>query len=320
MTTTPQQVQRVLEELGIDSGDGVRQDAKYTAFVTGELQAVEANVYKTEYPELKAKALFPVDHSTPSGAQTTAYDMMDQFGEAAVISNYADDLPLVDVMKERFTIMIQSLGDGYQYSIQDIRAAQFAGANLDQQRADTARQVVEFKLEQIAAQGLAIGGLKGALKHPNVPLYAPITGTWSSATAAQMYADLNSFLNQFLAANLDVWIPNTLILDPTSYRLASQATLNTTTGETALAAFQRVNKIITTVESWTRCSNMDVAGTGPRFMLYKKDPKVIVFDIPQEFEQFPPQAQNLAFKVPCHARCAGIKIRYPLACAYMDGC
>ena len=64
MTTTPQQVQRVLEELGIDTQDGIRQDAKYTAFVTGELQAVEATVYKTEYPELKAKALFPVDHTT----------------------------------------------------------------------------------------------------------------------------------------------------------------------------------------------------------------------------------------------------------------
>jgi hypothetical protein len=318
-----EQIIRVLETIGLTApnGDELHLDASFSFYVTQELQSLEAAVYRKKYPELKGKILFPVDHSTPSGAQTTAYDMYDEFGEAAMISNYADDLPLVDLMKERFVIDIKSFGDGYVYSIQDIRAAQMASGSvkLDQEKPMTARRVVEHKFDQIIASGYSIGGIRGALNHPNIPLYSPITGTWSTATAAQMLADLHSFPNQILDANNDIWEPDTMILDPTNYRRAAQTRIDTVTGETVLQAFLRTNGYIKNVESWLRCRDMNAAGDAPRAMCYKRDPEVLVVDIPQEFEQLPPQAKNLAFKVPCHGRIAGVKVRYPLACGHMDG-
>ena len=50
----------------------------------------------------------------------------------------------------------------------------------------------------------------------------------------------------------------------------------------------------------------DAAGTGPRMLTYQRDPEILELIIPQDFEQFPPQARNLAFVVPCHARIGGV--------------
>ena len=314
----------LLCQMGVRNDDGteLHHDSKFTAFLAQQLQQLETRTYDIKYPELKAKSLIPVTHATSPGAQTTAYDQYDQFGEAALISNYADDLPLVDVMKERFTIDIQSFGDAYQYSIQDIRAAQFAGVPLENLRAAVARRVMEQKIDKIAAVGLAIGGLKGFLNHPNVPLYAPTVGLWisGSKTAAQILADLHGYVSAIITANKETFYPDTMVMDGTLYRFIMGKRMADGTEATVLTAFLKENEYVKTVTSWIRCEDADVAGTGPRIVCYKKDPEVLELDIPQEFEQFPPQAESLAFKVSCHARCAGVKIRYPLAMGYMDGC
>ena len=54
-------------------------------------------------------------------------------------------------------------------------------------------------------------------------------------------------------------------------------------------------------------------------MSYKKDPEVLTLEIPQEYEEMPPQAKNLQFHVPVHARIGGVIVYYPIAMAYMDG-
>lgn len=311
----------LLYQMGVRNDDGspLHEDAKFTAFLAQELEQLETRTYDIKYPELKAKQLIPVSHATSPGAATTAYDQYDMFGEAAVVSNYADDIPLVDVMKERFVTDIQSIADGYLYSIQDIRGAQFAGIPLDAMRASTARRVIEYMFERIAAQGLAIGGLKGMLNHPNVPLYSPTTGSWSTASAAQMLADMHGFVDAIITANKETFYPDTYIMDGASRRLIARTRLNTVTQDTVLTAFLAESDYVKMVESWVRCEDMDVAGTGPRHCVYKKDPEVVELDIPQEFESFPPQPKNLAFFVPCHGRIAGVKIRYPLAMGYQDG-
>ena len=77
--------------------------------------------------------------------------------------------------------------------------------------------------------------------------------------------------------------------------------------------------MITDVDFWHKLDLADAAGTGPRMVTYQRDPEVLELVIPQEFEQFPPQARNLAFVVPCHARVGGVVVYYPLAIVYTDG-
>jgi hypothetical protein len=223
-------------------------------------------------------------------------------------------------MKEEFVQKIHPIGDAYQYSIQDLRRSAMTGTSLDSRRAATARRVIENKIDKWGATGMLTGGIAGALNHPNIPLVVPPTGTWSGATALQMLADLEFLVNSVIDNNEETFFPDTIILDGPSLRRIASTPMLDNSSRTVLQTFLQNNLYITRIEGWYECKLADAAGTGPRFMCYKRDPEVITFEIPQEFEQFPPQAVNLAFKVPCHARVAGIAVPYPLACGYMDGC
>lgn len=298
----------------------VRTDAKYSAILARELEFVRARTFDIVYPEKKARRLIPVDNEVPAGAQTVSYDQWDSFGMAAIISNYADDLPLVDVMKERFSNSIETVGDAYQYSIEDLeRVAMVPGARLNQRRAAAARLFVENRFEDIAAFGYAIGGLKGLLNHPNISLTAPITGTWSGATAEEMVDDLNKLVQAVVDQSEETFLPNTLVLDSVSKgRLANKKFVNTDTS--AKKWFLDNNEYINSIETWYKTKLADAAGTGPRFICYRRDPMVLQLVIPKEFTQLPPQARNLSFVVPCHARIGGVTMEYPMAASYMDGC
>lgn len=317
-----QYLRMTLAALGVrfDASDQ-RMDDKFTAILARELEYVRARTYDIVYPEKKARRLIPVDNEVPPGAETISYDQWDAFGMAVIISNFADDLPMVDVMKERFSSVVQTIGDAYQWTVEDLeRAAMTPGARLTQRRAGAARLFVENKIEDIAAYGLPIGGLKGLLNHPNVTLVAPITGDWGNpaTTAEQMADDANKLVQTVVDQTEETFLPNTLLLDSVSKgRMANKKMTQTDT--TALKWFLDNNEYIDKIETWYKCKNADAAGTGPRAACYKRDPIVLQLVIPLEFKQQPAQARNLSFVVPCRARVGGVVVYYPLAIAYMDG-
>ncbi len=47
------------------------------------------------------------------------------------------------------------------------------------------------------------------------------------------------------------------------------------------------------------------------FIVYTRSPDKFWQEIPQAFEMFPPQFNNLAYKVPCHSKHGGTIIAYP---------
>lgn len=300
---------------------GCRWDDKFTAVLEKELEYVKTQTYDIVYPEMKARQLIPVSNEADPGAETITYRQWDEFGMAQIISNYGDDLPLIDALVEEFQQKVKGLGAAYQWSIQDIRRAAMSGIPLDQRRARAARRSIEQQIENIAALGNTAAGLRGFAKHPNVPLVAPDTGTWSTATADQIIGDMNKLATSIVTTNKETFLPDTLVLDISRYNLISTKRISTTgdTHTTVLEAWLRSNPWVRNVGTWYKLATADAAGTGPRLVCYKRDPEVLTLEIPQEFEQMPPQAKNLAFQVPVHARIGGVIVYYPIAMAYMDG-
>ncbi len=313
-------LQMVLASLGMDD---IRQDAKFAAALERQLDDIKAATYDIDYPEMKARQFIPVNNSVNTGAKTITYRQWDAFGQAQIISNYADDLPTMDALVEEFTSPIHSIGGAYHWSIQDIRSAAMAGSGLQDRRARQARRSIEQGIENIAALGNAAAGLLGVAKHPNVTVLAATTGDWQNpaTTGAQMIADMNQMSTAIVTTNKETFIPDTILLDIASFNAFSTRRVSTTgdTNTTAFQAFLASNPYITNVASWNKLSAADATNTGPRAVCYKRDPEVLTLEIPQEYEELPPQAKNLAFNVPCHARTGGVIIYYPLAMAYMDG-
>lgn len=311
-------LQLVLMTLGLVDE---RWDDKFTATLQKELEYVKAQTYDVKYPDLKARQLIPTSNEADNAAETITYRQWDEFGMAQIIANHADDLPLVDALVEEFTVRVYSLGVAYQYSIQDLRRSARTGSRLDQRRARAARTAIENRIENIAALGDTKAQLVGIANNPNVSIVTPITGTWSGATAAQIIADLHKLVNSVVIANKETFLPDTLLLDVTNYNLIATKLMSTTgdTGMTVLKSFLMTSPYVKQVIPWNKLARADSLGTGPRAIVYKKDPEVLSLEIPQEFEQMPPQPKNLSFYIPTHARIGGVIMYYPIAVGYMDG-
>lgn len=308
---------RTVESI-LSAGGDERLDANETATFARQLEDIDAQIYRVEYPELKGTLLVPVKSDINPGAEDYTYRVMDYVGQSKIIANYADDLPRVDVQGFEVTNKLFGHGDAYGYSIQDLRRSRMTGMGLDSERAMAARAVLARKNDSIIAFGEATVGVKGFTNSTYVDLVTPATGTWSSATAEQIVADLMKIEAAIFTDSKGVEMPDTAVLPPTRYALAATKKLaNTTT--TALEFFLQKSLFIKNVEHWY---HLETAGAGnvPRIVAYRRDPSKVQALLPLEFEQQPPIQRNLAFVVNCDSRCGGVIFRYPGSARYMDGC
>lgn len=297
---------------------GIRLDANETAHLARQLEHIKAQTYDVVYGPLKARQFIPVDNSADPGAESITYRQWDEFEMAKVIANYADDLPLVDVAVAEFTSPVKSLGAAYQWSIQDLRRSAMTGSTLDQRRARAARMAVERKIDEMGAFGEPNTGLTGMLNNANVPIVVvPTAGAWTGLTPAQIIGNLNAMAQAIVTSTLEVFEPDTILLDSVSFGHISQTPIAIDNQTTILKSFLANNPYIKNIDQWTKLNTAGAASIH-RAVTYFRDPTVLSFNIPQEFEQFPPQARNLSFVVPTHARVGGVEIHYPLAMAYTD--
>jgi hypothetical protein len=177
----------------------------------------------------------------------------------------------------------------------------------------------ERKVDDIAAFGEPDTGVRGFVNNPNVPVLAAPTGTWSTATPAQIIEDMNFAVQSIIDATLETEIPDTMILDTGSFGIIAQTPIAVDNQTTILQSFLANNPYIRNIDQWTKLSLADALGTGPRIITYRRSPDVLSLELPQDFEQFPPQERNLTFVVNTHGRIGGVLVYYPLAISYMDG-
>jgi hypothetical protein len=76
---------------------------------------------------------------------------------------------------------------------------------------------------------------------------------------------------------------------------------------------------VTNVDWWMPLATADAAGTGPRGIWYRRDPRYVHFELSMPPRELPPQAKNLALAVESWARAGGVAWEYPLSAVYMDG-
>src|SRR5688572_4127359 len=167
----------------IMTGPAYRLDANETTALVQQLEHQLAIEKEIGYTPLKTLSFFPVSREIDPGAETWSYEEWDHVGMAKIIANYADDLPMVDVIAKKITGVVQSAGVGYMYSRQDLRRAAKSGKPLSARRRRAARLAFDRLMDKIAAVGDAKAKLRGVLTHPNLPIIAAATpGTGTDTT------------------------------------------------------------------------------------------------------------------------------------------
>lgn len=299
-------------------------DANESVFFLRELDFVKSKSYDVMYPELKARSLIPVSFEAGPGAETITYEQYDQVGMAKIVASYADDLPRADIKGKEFTSRVRSIADAYGYNIQEIRSAKMAGKPLEQRKANAAKRAMEQKVDAIAALGDADFGLLGLINHPNISSTTlPADGTgastlWANKTPLLIIRDLNKVANFIVENTKEVEQPDTMLLPVEKYNYIASTPMSVDNSKTILKMFLENSPYIKNVIPWQKLKGAGAGGLD-RMIAYNKSPEKLTLEIPQDFEQLDVEQRGLEFLVPCHSRCGGVIVYYPLSIAYADG-
>jgi hypothetical protein len=202
--------------------------------------------------------------------------------------------------------------------VQDWERAALTNIPLDRERALTARNVIAVSVNSLILLGDSTVGVSGLYKDSGVTITSVATGTWSTATAAQMLGDLQKLERTIITDSKGVEKPDMLVLPPSLYGRVSTAKLDYS-DETALSFFLRTSQSAKGVEVDALLETAGVSSVA-RIVMYTRNPTKLGAVLPLEFGQEPPQAKGFEFEIPCRARCGGTVIRYPGSAGYMDGC
>lgn len=298
----------------------LRVDANETAVISRSLVYVKSQEANVLYPDLKSRQVLPVSFEIPNGAEQYSIKTWDYVGKTQPGSNYADDMPRADVSVSETLAKIRPVINSFGYNVQELRnSAMMGGTPLDARKSAAARSVHERTQEILAATGDTLMGFTGLANNASVALVAGLTGNWdTTATDAQIAADVNALVNKPIIVSKQIHFPDTLLLGTKAFQFITERPAGTNWTFTIAQWVLKNNPYLKTIDSWVR---LDTAGASsvPRAIAYRKDPKLMQFEIPQDFEMFPVQQHNLEFVVPCHSRCGGVSIRYPGSMAYGDG-
>lgn len=308
-------------------GDGTapahRLDAGESALLARELLYVQQKQVFQQYSTLKSTRFIPVDSSIPAGTDTFSTEIYTEVGMAKLITNYATDFPMSDVSKTEKLLKCFSFGNAFSWSVQDLRrSALTKGTPLDQRRASVARMVHDRLIDRVAALGDSATGLLGIANQTNVTILtagSEIVGDWATATADEMFSDLNIIESTNFLASLEVWEPDTLVLPSEAFNIVSNTPANDFVTDSVLSVWLRSRaQYVKNVDQWTMLATAG-ASSATRAICYKRSADCLDQKIPMGFTVHAPQQEMLQFKVPCESRFGGTVCYYPQSMLYADG-
>jgi hypothetical protein len=314
----------LLNAAGHKMADGkpYRADAGETAIIARQLEYIRTKTTDVVYAESKALKFFPIASDVPDGARTFVVQQWDMAGSAKIISSFADDLPKVSLLAKERSQIVQTVGNAYDYSIEELKASAFSGVPLQAKKATACRMIHERKVDELVAVGDADADLPGALNNANIPLVVPPNGGWATATPEEILEDMYALEWAVWTNSMELFPPTDMLMSTAEFKRVSTtmyAAGGVTTTETILAVFLKNSRFIKNVEPWHKLDLADAGGTGPRLMAYHKSDAVIEIVLPRPFTQEPPQARNLSWVTNCHSTIGGVQVNYPIGAAYMDG-
>lgn len=284
-----------------------------------QTEKAKAKTYDIKYPNLKARVLIPPNFDAGEGTNTISYYQYDMVGFAKIVTNYAKDFPKVSIKGKKFTGSVRSLGDSYGWDIQEARSALMAGIDLPIREAGIAKRTMYFLENQIAFFGDANFDLQGFLSNPNIPSGVVLNDgaagatTFVSKTPDQIIRDINELINNVISVTKGVEVPDTVLLPVSIYTMLNTTAKSSNSDTTILQFLKNAHPEI---KLWDWLNELETAGPAQEKMMvaYRRDPEVLELEVPVDFEQFTAQVQGLEYNIPCHMRCGGVKVYYPLAC------
>ena len=301
---------------------GARFDASQTLHLERELTHQKQLIIE-DFGPLKSQILIPFDGTTPVHAEFVSYPVLRDVGRAEVIANDASDIPLITVDLEDNKIPLLTVGG--HWVMNWLESKQPDNINKIGEKRRAVADAIARAIDQICMIGFPHANLGGFLNNPLVPKHTLTTGTWLAATAAQILSDLSGWEESVIATSGeggtrgDLY-PNTLALPSAECgKLLFNAGTGTDTSIWGLWTTQQSKGVMQGRVSEWELHQTDFAENilgDRRGTMYRKDPRVLVCEIPQPFEERPPIDVGLASKNIAVGRTAGTVFLKPAMASY----
>lgn len=319
-----------------------KADSGEALFVERALLYVETETYNTMFPPLEGMKYVPLDTSADEGAKFTTYKQYTRTGIAKLVTERGNDLPTSKLFVKEFNHQFYRLGMSYEYTLDDLLAAQFAGRNgggpalnIDLEHAMGAKEAIDRGLDVVCAigssssttiPGLTVGvgpdtSMLGLLNQPSASSYTVAAGgsgstAWSTKTPDEKIADLTGQYASMVATTYKTFTPDTFLLPITQFEQANGQRMGDGSDETVISFFKKIKPGVS-IDSWQYCAGAGAAGVD-RMVAYINNKRYVRHMVSSLFRQMPPQYEDLTFTVACLAKTAGVVCPYPLSVSYAD--
>lgn len=280
-----------------------------------QLEYIIPQVLQEKTPPRQGMLLFEADFSVPAGAMSYTQRMFTGMGLAKWIENYSEDLPQVGLAAKQETFYTKRFGVGYEWTLDELKAAQFTGMQLSTELGVEARKVIENWHDRTIWLGAEELGIHGVLTYPYTPhvvLAEPI-GAGASTVGAMLDAILD-FVGTVEHVTNTVAKATRLLLPSDAFRYLNTKRVNDTTMQTCMGW---LNDSLPGVQivNVAQLGN-DFHGLGYDYCLVDA-PGVFKYVVPgrELFLQESVVQKVLAFIVNCHAKNGGVRTNFPLEAA-----
>lgn len=296
----------------------IRLDEGLSLFTARQLDYLKTKAYEVEYGPMSAMSIFPVTNELPDWAMTFTYGVFDSVGMAKLIADYSDDLPMVDANYREETGRIYRIGDAYSYSLDEVKAAAHAQRNLTERKSVAARKAFDTKLNDLAWKGDSAHQIKSIWDHPNIP--KTMSAGWPLTLAGAQTADseMSAAIQSIVDLTKGTHRASKIVIPPSKNQVLNQI-MPDAAGKTYRTFFQEKYPNLTWAEAYEL---EDIKGDGTNVkgvLIFEFDADNLSIENPEAFNQLPPQANNLHWKIPCTGKSAGLTVYRPLTVHIIQG-
>lgn len=299
----------------------INNDVASSIYFARELEQIKPNSYDIEYAPLSAFKMINVSSTTDAGAESVTYNQYESLGQAKIISNFADDVPLVNVTGRQFTSPIVPIGDGYVISIQDMKSSRYANKDIEQKLIQTASDAIQQRINQLAFFGDSHAGIQGWLTNPSINVQ-PVAGAtaadrlWVNKDGPAKVKDMTDAISFIKIDTKNVEIPNVVGLPIGQYYDLQTTQYTPGSDTTCLEFFLQNNPGVSVIAA----NELQGAFGGlDGMVVYTRSERKVWHEMPLAFEMLPPERDNYCFKVLCYARYGGVIVAYPQSQVFRTG-
>ena len=284
-----------------------------------DLDSIDSTLYEPKEEELVVRNLINVKTDVDPGAESYSYDVITRRGAAKIIAPGADDVPLVETDLQRHTVQIYSIASAFKIYLQELRAAQKAGRNLDTTKADVARKTIAEKENKLAWVGDDKHNISGLTNATGIQTFTVEEGDeeeteWEDKTGTEIIKDLRQArakVNKLPGHNAD-----TLVLPP-----EKAEKLEEPVSEYDTRPIREYLESVGWFDNIEVTTDLEGRGDGDSdcFLVFDSSPEVMELLVPMDITRHDEEYKFPYFKVPVEERTGGVIIRYPMAICRADG-